>query len=347
NKVQLEQIERLTENEIKELLPNVGDRVRFRDALDIKTSKKRSANVGEKNTQHPPKKMKSSSSKEGRKTYIVNILRTNKTYKQKLVDAADSMFKVYSNDWLEERRNINPDWQMIDYENGVINCPFCQTTITPQIRNTRKFYWNYTNIGRHLDLVHPRGGGDDVDVNSVLETTLGDSNSDYDDHATLTTSVASAGSSMRKLKVSLQRIEPTMYNNQCTTFHETRRSPNSNAIQPENDIMEIEPNHVLVALTEEGRNTTLEIENDSDTVNSPKWKEKGIKFGWAKASRRDKYVPCFMMKNGECKWITTKGGLSSKLFVAHEFKGNIDVELKKGKMKDLRKFNKDNNTSFA
>ncbi|XP_037051781.1 uncharacterized protein LOC119085469 [Bradysia coprophila] len=162
--------------------------------------------------------MKMTSRKEDRKAHIVKILRTDKTKKQKLVDAADSMFKEYSNDWLEERRNINPDWQMIDFENGVINCPFCQTTITPQIRNTRKFYWNYTNIRRHLDLVHPTGGADDVDVNSVLETTLGETNSNSDDHAALTTSVASVGSSMRKLKVSLHRIEPAMYNNQRTNF---------------------------------------------------------------------------------------------------------------------------------
>lgn len=132
NKVQLDQVERLTENEIKELLPNVGDRVRFRDAVEIKTSNKRSTNGGEKNSNFPSKKMKMTSRKEDRKAHIVKILRTvtlyylsypsdlilkflfvrhkfqDKTKKQKLVDAADSMFKEYSNDWLEEVSYFKP-----------------------------------------------------------------------------------------------------------------------------------------------------------------------------------------------------------------------------------------------
>ncbi len=73
----------------------------------------------------------------------------------------------------------------------------------------------------------------------------------------------------------------------------------------------------------------------------------GVKFGWVKSTLRSKYVPGFILTNGECKWITTQGEISSRTFNVHEYKENIPCDKNKiNQMKYVSKFNKKHGTTF-
>lgn len=79
----------------------------------------------------------------------------------------------------------------------------------------------------------------------------------------------------------------------------------------------------------------------------PEWKKPGVEFGWAKSRANSKFVPVFILNNGECRWITTKSEVSSRTFVVNEFKKDIPNDKhKETQMKYLKKFNILNDTHY-
>lgn len=61
--------------------------------------------------------------------------------------------------WLQTSRKMNK-FPLINHDKGVIKCPFCYKSITPQIRKKKNgaMGWNSTNFKRHLDVVHSGEG---------------------------------------------------------------------------------------------------------------------------------------------------------------------------------------------
>lgn len=73
-------------------------------------------------------------------------------------------------------RGVVSGWQLINYNNGTLNCPLCPTVITPQFRPERKESWDLYNLKRHLSLYHPnvaRSSSSDFGINSFLEIVMG------------------------------------------------------------------------------------------------------------------------------------------------------------------------------
>lgn len=59
-----------------------------------------------------------------------------------------------------QMRRTKPEWELINFANGTLNCPLCPETITPQIRSNRsKFGWLLGNLKRHLVDIHPMING--------------------------------------------------------------------------------------------------------------------------------------------------------------------------------------------
>lgn len=68
-------------------------------------------------------------------------------------------------------------WELINFEEGSVNCPFCEIDLKPQIRqDSQEFTWNVHNISRHLERFHQdkKGKGQestDDDDDSYFEPT--------------------------------------------------------------------------------------------------------------------------------------------------------------------------------
>lgn len=79
----------------------------------------------------------------------------------------------------------------------------------------------------------------------------------------------------------------------------------------------------------------------------PDWRKPGVKFGWAMKSSNNRFYPGFLL-NKEFRWITTKSELSSYSFKPVQFCEELKKRHKnKAHMEHLRKFNRQNETSFA
>ncbi|KAG4068795.1 hypothetical protein HA402_002486 [Bradysia odoriphaga] len=156
HKMEMEFVNDLTENEIEELLPAIGDQIRFKEGLQKIRDRKKTRSCQRNNKTENSDESNHVENDAKRKTIAVQTLISHKKLTEKLRNSTIEMIADHvSLSFYLKHQNVLNKWDLINYTNASLNCPFCTRDIALRYRpNTEKFTWNICSFQRHLDYVH-------------------------------------------------------------------------------------------------------------------------------------------------------------------------------------------------
>ncbi|XP_037028558.1 uncharacterized protein LOC119068847 isoform X2 [Bradysia coprophila] len=157
HKMEMDLLNDLTENDIKELLPAIGDQIRFKEGLQKMRDRKKTRNCrGSKPLKETPDESSHVGNDAKRKEIAVQTLISHKKLTEKLCNSVIKMIADHvSLSFYLKHQNVLNKWDLINYRNASLNCPFCTRDIALRYRpNTERFTWNICSFQRHLDCAH-------------------------------------------------------------------------------------------------------------------------------------------------------------------------------------------------
>ncbi|KAJ6614037.1 hypothetical protein Bhyg_17698, partial [Pseudolycoriella hygida] len=151
NKITVDLLKEMSSEDMKEVLPALGDRLRLKKAINgltlharptTKSQRKREINLAPTkiNMKNDPKK----------KAFVLQMLKNGLAC-----------------------RPITQDWTLVDFSDGSLNCLLCKKKIQLQTRPGGGLLWNTGNYKRHVQEHKNNKSGDlGNSVSSFLEVVL-------------------------------------------------------------------------------------------------------------------------------------------------------------------------------